>query len=270
MRSPKRARHASAARRASGVRRPCSSMPAPMRSVSRQVSRRKIWSPSTRPTSSRKLFEPMSTTASVSARRTGVAAWQRQRSRNDAALPKRAARRARIAFPRAAAFLLRSNDRTPRCSRLRHAHRLPAEDPDRQGLRRRDRVAARARADAVAAPRQPRAAEARGPAAGVLVQAARRVQQDGAPVAGRARARRDRGLRRQSRAGRRARRAEARLQGDDRDAGDDAAHQDRRGRGARRQGRAARRLVQRRLRARARAAEVARARRSSIRTTIPT
>ena len=43
-------------------------------------------------------------------------------------------------------------------------------------------------ADAVAAARQPRAAEARGPAAGVLVQAARRVQQDGAPVAGRARA----------------------------------------------------------------------------------
>ena len=33
------------------------------------------------------------------------------------------------------------------------------------------------------AARQPRAAQARGPAAGVLVQAARRLQQDGAPVA---------------------------------------------------------------------------------------
>ena len=63
-------------------------------------------------------------------------------------------------------------------------------------------------------------------------------------VAGRARARRDRGVGGQSRAGRRARRAEARLRGDDRHAGDDAAHQDRRGRGARREGRAARRLVQ--------------------------
>ena len=46
-----------------------------------------------------------------------------------------------------------------------HAHRLPAEDPDREGLRRRDRDAARAGADAVAPARQPRAAEARGPAA---------------------------------------------------------------------------------------------------------
>ena len=125
----------------------------------------------------------------------------------------------------------------------RHAHRLPAEDPDREGLRRRDRVAARPGADAVAAPRQSRAAEARGPAAGVLVQAARRLQQDGAPVAGRARARRDRRVGGQPRAGRRARGAAARLQGDDRDAGDHAAHQDRGGRGARRDGRAARRLL---------------------------
>jgi hypothetical protein len=52
-----------AARAASGG--PCSSMPAPKRIVSRHVSRRKIWSPSTRPISSRKLFEPRSTTASV-------------------------------------------------------------------------------------------------------------------------------------------------------------------------------------------------------------
>ena len=64
----KRVRHASAARRAADVRRPLSSMPAPKRIVSRHVSRRKIWSPSTRPTSSRKLFEPRSTTASVAGR----------------------------------------------------------------------------------------------------------------------------------------------------------------------------------------------------------
>src|SRR4029453_8115040 len=66
MRSPKRERHASAARLASGTRRPRSSTLAPIRRFSRHVSRRKIWSPSPRPTSSRKLFEPMSTTASVS------------------------------------------------------------------------------------------------------------------------------------------------------------------------------------------------------------
>ena len=78
--------------------------------------------------------------------------------------------------------LLRLAD-CPRSRRTAMADRLPAEDPDRQGLRRRDRDAARPRADAVARARQPRAAEARGPAAGVLVQAARRLQQDGAPVA---------------------------------------------------------------------------------------
>ena len=86
------------------------------------------------------------------------------------------------------------------------------------------------RADSVAAARQSRAAEARGPAAGVLVQAARRLQQDGAPARGRARARRHRRVGRQPRAGRCARRAAARLRCDDRHAGHDAAHQDRRGR----------------------------------------
>ena len=93
------------------------------------------------------------------------------------------------------------------------------------------------------AARQSRAAEARGPAAGVLVQAARRLQQDGAPDAGRARARRHRRVGRQSRAGRRARRAAARLRRDDRHAGHDAADQDRGGGGARRDRRAARRFV---------------------------
>jgi len=79
-RSRKRVRHASAARRAVGVSRPFSSMPAPNRIVSRQVSSRKIWSPSTRPTSSRKLFEPRSTTASVVGR--GVRVSERERARS--------------------------------------------------------------------------------------------------------------------------------------------------------------------------------------------
>ena len=141
-----------------------------------------------------------------------------------------------------------------------------AEDPDGEGLRRRGRDGARARAGAVAPARQPRAPEARGPAERLLVQAPRRLQQDGAPHARRARARRHRRLRRQPRAGRRAGRAEARLRGDDRRAGDHAPHQDRRDRGARREGRAVRRLVQRRLRACARAAEaLARRVRASVR-----
>ena len=54
------------------------------------------------------------------------------------------------------------------------------------------------------------AAQARGPAAGLQLQAARRLQQDRAPAAGRARARRDRRERRQPRAGRRVLRAAAR------------------------------------------------------------
>ena len=62
------------------------------------------------------------------------------------------------------------------------------------------------------AARQPRAAEARGPAAGVLVQAARRLQQDGAAARGRARAGCHRRIGRQPRAGCGARRAAARLQ----------------------------------------------------------
>ncbi len=62
----------------------------------------------------------------------------------------------------------------------------------------------------------------------------------------------------------------ARVRGDDRDAGDHAAYQDRGRRVARREGRAARRLVQRRLRACARRCRSARARCSSTPTTIPT
>ena len=66
------------------------------------------------------------------------------------------------------------------------ARRLPAEDPDRARLRRRDRDRRSSRRRSLSAPaRQPGAAQARGHAAGVQLQAARRLQQDGAPVAGR-------------------------------------------------------------------------------------
>ena len=76
--------------------------------------------------------------------------------------------------------------------------------------------------------RQPGPAEARGHAAGVQVQAARRLQQDGATRRRQRPTRRDRRVGRQPRAGRRARRPEARLQGDHRDAGHHAADQGRR------------------------------------------
>ena len=106
--------------------------------------------------------------------------------------------------------------------------------------------------------------------AGVQLQAARRVQQDGASVARAARARRDLRVGRQPRAGRGAGRAQARLPRRDRDAGDDAAGEDRRGAGAGRRGRAARRQLFRRLRARARAAEGREARASCTPSTTPT
>src|SRR3970282_1797692 len=56
---------------------------------------------------------------------------------------------------------------------------LPRKDPESPGLRRRGRDPARAAAQPVAAPGQQPAHQARGPAADILVQAARRLQQDG-------------------------------------------------------------------------------------------
>ena len=90
-------------------------------------------------------------------------------------------------------------------------------------------------------------AQARGHAAGVLVQAAWRLQQDGQSPGGGAQARRHLRLGRQSRAGRGLCRAEARLSRGDRHAGYHAAHQDRCRGGARRPRSAARRLLRRRL-----------------------
>ena len=90
-------------------------------------------------------------------------------------------------------------------------------------------IAARPGAQPVAPPGQPGAAQARGPAVGVQLQAARRLQQDGAPAGRAAGARRDLRLGRQPCAGRGAERAQARLPGGDRDAGDHAAAEGRRG-----------------------------------------
>ena len=135
--------------------------------------------------------------------------------------------------------------------------RLPAEDPDRPRLRRGDRDRRwNRRASLSRAPGQPRSAQARGHAAGVQLQAARRLQQDGAPerrAAGRAASSAPRPATmprasrwRRERLGCRAR---------DRDAGDDAEAEGRRRARARRRGRAARRQLLRRLPARARAGD---------------
>ena len=133
------------ARAPPACRLPLASMPAPRRSVSRQVSSRKIWSPSTRPISSRKLFDPMSTTASVVAVSGGA--------RHDAARVADSGGRDRHARGR------RGRDRTISC----YARELPSiasASPWPSTTCRRsspprvydvaDRDAARARADAVA------------------------------------------------------------------------------------------------------------------------
>src|ERR1700694_3757195 len=135
---------------------------------------------------------------------------------------------------------------------LDEERRLPGKDPHREGLRRGDREPARAGERHLAAHGQPYPAQARGQAAGVLVQAARLVQQDGPPHAGEARARRHLRERGQPRAGRGARRPEAQREGDGRDARDHAAHQGDGGFLARREGRAPRRQLPRRLPARTR------------------
>ena len=110
-----------------------------------------------------------------------------------------------------------------------------------------------------ASARQYGAAQARGPAAGVQLQAARRLQQDGATLSPEQLAqRRDLRVGRQPCPRRRAGRAQAGRARGGRDAGDHAAAQDRRGARARRRSAAARRQLFRRLRARARAAEAAR------------
>src|SRR5687767_6765965 len=116
----------------------------------------------------------------------------------------------------------------------RFEHQLPRENPEGAGLRRGSRIAARARARAVEAPGQPPAPQARGPAARILVQAARRLQQDGGPAARAPAQGRDRRERGQPRAGRGARGAALALPRGDRDAGHHAADQDRGGGGARR------------------------------------
>src|SRR5262249_22569807 len=96
--------------------------------------------------------------------------------------------------------------------------RLPRPHPRREGLRRRGGKPARRTAGHLASHREPRAAQARGQAARVLLQAARRVQQDGEPQARAAGARRHLRERRQPRPGRGARRAAPGRARDGRDA----------------------------------------------------
>ena len=94
------------------------------------------------------------------------------------------------------------------------------------------------------------AAQARGPAAGLQLQAARRLQQDGAPERpSSSPTRRDLRLGRQPCPGRGARRPQAGRARRGRDAGDHAAAQGRRGARARRRSASARRQLFRRLRA---------------------
>ena len=121
-----------------------------------------------------------------------------------------------------------------------HRLGLPAQDPLGPGVRRGPRVGAAAGAQPVATAGQPRAAQARGPAGRVQLQAARRLQQDGAPAAGPAQAGRDLRLGRQPRPGRGAGRAQAGLPGGDRDARDHPPREGRRRADAGRRGGAAR------------------------------
>ena len=113
--------------------------------------------------------------------------------------------------------------------RDRHRRHAPA-DPQQPRLRRRARDAARPGAPAVAPPRQRGAAQARGSAAGLQLQAARRLQPHRAHDRVRARARGDRGERRQPCAGRGVFRPASRPRRADRHAEDHAGHQGRGGR----------------------------------------
>ncbi len=120
----------------------------------------------------------------------------------------------------------------------------------------------------VAPAAEPGPAQARGSAAGLQLQAARRLQPDRAPVRRRARARRHRGQRRQPRAGRRLRGPPSRPARAHRHAADDAGDQGRGGARARRRSGAGRRQLRRRQDTLRRARARDRARASCIRSTI--
>src|SRR4029077_12967831 len=78
----------------------------------------------------------------------------------------------------------RSLSRAAMLDFAREGHRLPGAHPQGTSLRRRRRDAARAGARAVEKAAQHAPPQARGPAIGVLVQAARRLQQDGRAAEG--------------------------------------------------------------------------------------
>ena len=112
--------------------------------------------------------------ARMRARRSGARRCARARS---AALSRPGPAR-----PRPAALTRREPPRETR----EDGRGVPRADPRRPGLRRRGRDAARRRAAPLAPDRPHGPPQARGPAARPLVQAARRVQQDGAALARRA------------------------------------------------------------------------------------
>lgn len=183
---------------------------------------------------------------------------KRRRARRAANLPP--ARRLRAGGPLALSLIL-----YPLLFALpASAHgipRLPEENPHRARLRRRTRDGTRTGPQPVDTAAQPHLPEARGQPAGVLVQAARRVQQDGAHSGRRAHARRDHRVRRQPCAGRRVLGGAHGREGGDRRAGHDAAGEGRRSARARRperRGDPGRRVVQRCVRACAQGAAGAR------------
>ena len=210
-------------------------MPAPKRIVSRHVSRRKIWSPSTRPISSRKLFEPRSTTASVAGWRLeqfcgARAAWSE--------LAKRGARS--LAESRDAIGRRRKGCVSGCCAIVR---RLPISATllSAMPIDYLEKIlTARVYDVAIETPLELAPTLSRRLGNRVLLK-----REDMQPVfsfklrgaynkmahlpPAQLQARRDRGLRRQPCAGRGARRAAARLPGDHRDAGHHAADQGRRG-----------------------------------------
>ena len=187
-----------------------------MRSVSRHVSRRKIWSPSTRPTSSRKLLLPMSTTASMRGAwatcRWGMA-WRREGVAGS---------------PRRKCYSLKPRAR--RCHDQRLSQKILTAHVYDVARRRRSilrPISRRASATACCSSARTCSRCSRSSCA------APTTRWRGLPRE-RTQARRDRLVGGQPRAGRGARGAEARLPRDDRHAGHDAAHQGRRGARARR------------------------------------
>jgi hypothetical protein len=123
-----------------------------------------------------------------------------------------------------------------RTSGSNEKNRLPRTHPEGARLRRGGADTARSGPDSLGAHRQPPVLEAGGPAVGVFLQVARRLQQDGESDPGATLARRDCRIGGQSCAGCGSGRTAAALQGGNRHAGDHAGDQGQCRQGARRAG----------------------------------